>query len=264
VSLAVLPQNKVSWEPGSDSSTTMIVSHARQFIFFHNPKCAGTSMRAALAPYHDDPFSFWGIFPAPFFRNHIDHSHLRLWEMQVLFPHIIRAAQTYRSVIFVRNPYRRFLSAIDEHFKKFQPSAQLEKMSRADQIKTIEAFIERVLNVGLITTNFRFIHFSPQLWFIRLGDRTIPGCILPMDDRDAFITRAFEYLELEPRSVRRENPSRLELVHTLASSKVTAFVRDFYALDFEFFAADPKLQHLVDIPLGQRSTPASPATLIPD
>ena len=81
----------------------MIVSHARQFIFFHNPKCAGTSMRVALAGYHDDPFSFWGIFPAPFFRNHIDHTHLRLWEMQVLFPHIIRAAQTYRTVIFVRN-----------------------------------------------------------------------------------------------------------------------------------------------------------------
>ena len=120
--------------------------------------------------------SFWGIFPAPFFRNHIDHTHLRLWEMQVLFPHIIRAAQTYRSVIFVRNPYRRFLSAIDEHFKKFQPSVQLATMSHADQITAIEAFIEKILNIGVITTNFRFIHFSPQVWFIRLGDRNIPTC----------------------------------------------------------------------------------------
>jgi hypothetical protein len=83
-----------------------------------------------------------------------------------------------------------------------------------------------------------------------------------MDDRDAFITHTFEYLDLEPRSVRRENPSRLDLVHTLASPKVAAFVRNFYALDFEFFAADPVLQHLVDIPLARRSVPAPPTTPI--
>ena len=85
-----------------------------------------------------------------------------------------------------------------------------------------------------------------------------------MDDRDAFIARAFEYLDLEPRSVRRENPSRLDLRHTLASPKVAAFVRNFYALDFEFFAADPELQPLVDIPLAQPSTAAAPASLLSD
>ena len=33
----------------------MIVSHKHGFIFFHNPKCAGTSMRQALAPYQQQP-----------------------------------------------------------------------------------------------------------------------------------------------------------------------------------------------------------------
>jgi hypothetical protein len=226
----------------------MIVSHARRFIFFHNPKCAGTSMRAALAAYHDDPFTFWGIFPAPFFRNNIDHTHLRLWEMQVLFPHLIAAAQTYRSVIFVRNPYQRFLSALDEHFKKFQAHIPLATMPAADQTRTIEAFIAKALNIALITTNFRFIHFSPQLWFIRLGDRDVPRNVLAMDDRGMFISRAFECLGLEPGDMTLENPSQLDLLHTLASPKVAGFVRDFYAPDFEFFAAVPQLAHLVSLP----------------
>ena len=192
--------------------------------------------------------SFWGIFPAPFFRNHIDHTHLRLWEMQVLFPHIIRAAQTYRSVIFVRNPYRRLLSAVDEHFKKFQPSVQLAALSHADQVRVIEAFIDKILNIGVITTNFRFIHFSSQVWFIRLGDRKIPTCALPMDDQGAFIGRALEFLGLEQQSVRRENPSGLDLAHVIASAKISAFVRDFYAPDFEFFTADSELRHLGGMP----------------
>ena len=82
----------------------MIVCHARRFIFFHNPKCAGMSFRAALQPYHDDRFSFWGIYHAAYFRNAIDHSHLRLWELHALFPDIFRCTETYNSVIFVRKP----------------------------------------------------------------------------------------------------------------------------------------------------------------
>ena len=121
-------------------------------------------------------------------------------------------------------------------------------MSPADQTKTVEIFIEKVLNIGLITTNFRFIHFSPQLWFIRLGDRIIPRSILAMDDQGAFIARAFECLGLEQRSVTVENTSRLDLVHTLGSPKVTAFVRSFYALDFDFFATDPLFDHLIRLP----------------
>ena len=227
----------------------MIVSHARQFIFFHNPKCAGTSMRVALADYHDDPFSFWGIFPAPFFRNHIDHTHLRLWEMQVLFPHIIRAAQTYRTVIFVRNIVSSVSSAIDEHFKKFQPSVQLATLSPPDQMRVIEAFVEKILNIGVITTNFRFIHFSPQVWFIRLGNTKVPTRTLPMDDRGAFIGRALEFLGLEQKSMKLENPSRLDLAHVLRLAKGQHIrARFLRPKDLEFFMADPELRHLACMP----------------
>ncbi len=89
----------------------MIVSHANRFIFFHNPKCAGTSFRDALKLYHDDGFNFWDIFHAPYFKNHIDHTHLRLWEIQAQFPHLFRCAESYNSVIFVRSAHARFLSA---------------------------------------------------------------------------------------------------------------------------------------------------------
>ena len=233
----------------------MIVSHKHAFIFFHNPKCAGTSMREALAPHHDDPFSFWGIFEAPYFRNAIDHTHLRLWELQALFPSILEAARSYRSVILVRNPYRRFLSALDEHFKKFQAHAGLAGLPAAGQVKLVEHFIEETLTIGAITTDYRFIHFSPQTWFIVLGGRRVPGHVLAMDDQGEFAARAFACLGLPPRPLAIENRSRGTLAAVFQSEKIRDFVRRFYAMDFECFAADPDLRDLTRLPPVQAETP---------
>ena len=222
----------------------MIVSHANRFIFFHNPKCAGTSFRDTLKPYHDDGFTFWGIFYAPYFKNHIDHTHLRLWEMQAQFPHVFACAESYNSVIFVRNPYARFLSAVNEHIKKFQPQINLTPMSPEQRVKVVEAFVRQGLNIARITTDWRFIHFSPQLWYLRLGDRVIPRHIVPMGSDDAFTHEALSLLGLPDLPVPRHNPSPIDLTPALASPLVTWFVRDFYADDFAYLRADERLAPL--------------------
>ena len=222
----------------------MIVCHRRRFIFFHNPKCAGTALREALAPWHDDPFEFRGVQPAPYFLNQLDHAHLRLWEMQVLFPHIVEAARSYRSVVIVRNPYRRFISAVDEHFKMFQPRVPLQAMSPAERVETIETLIERGLTVARITTNYRFIHFSPQLWFVRIGEQQIPTNVVAMDDHGQFVAEVVNCLGVPVKEVQHANRSRSDLTHVLTSPKIAAFVRQFYAMDFWYLASDPALRHL--------------------
>jgi len=227
----------------------MIVSHRRRFIFFHNPKCAGTSLRHVMQAEHDDPVIFRDIKPAPFLLNDLDHTHLRLWEIQLLYPQIIEAAQSYRSVILVRSPWRRFVSALDEHFKLFQPHVPLVSMSREQQIRAIEIFVEQGLLIGRITTNFRFVHFSPQLWFIRLGDRQVPGNVVPMDDSGDCMDLVFSCLGLPRLEVPKVNSSRIDLTHVLTSPRVAAFVRDFYAMDFWYLASVPALRHLTRPPV---------------
>jgi len=225
----------------------MIVSHARRFIFFHNPKCAGTSFRDTLKPYHDDPITFWGPRPSPFFRNDLDHTHLRLWEVQALYPALLAAAETeYRSVIFVRSPYLRFLSALAEHFKKFQPNIPLANLSSHQQGQVIDQFLDRILTIAVITTNWTFIHFSPQIWFLRLGDRVVPRLILPMEAAGDFMERALDYLDLPRSELPHHNPSPFDLGHLLSVPRVSRFVQEFYALDFEFLRASPELARLAD------------------
>ena len=222
----------------------MIVSHARRFIFFHNPKCAGMSFRDILKPYHDDAFSFWGIYTAPYFRNQIDHSHLRLWELHAQFPRIFECAQSYNTVIFVRNPYERFLAALNEHFKKFQEQIDLAAMTPEQRASVVEQFMQKLLHISRITTDWRFVHFSPQTWFLRVGNTTVPRHVIPMDNGGAFARSALAELGLPIVETPWTNRSPVDLSAVLRSPSVRNFVEQFYADDFAFFRANPALARL--------------------
>ncbi len=112
------------------------------------------SLRAVLAPYHDDESPPLGIFRCPPFDYSMDYAHLRLWEISVLLPSVIAAAQTYRSVIFVRDPYRRFVSALDQHFKTYCPDLPLLTTQPEQQVAIGEIFLERFLRVETVRTPF--------------------------------------------------------------------------------------------------------------
>jgi len=224
----------------------MIVCHQKQFVFFHNPKCAGMSFRETLAQYHDDPTQFWGIFHAPYFKNHIDHSHLRLWELQAQYPALFDAARQYRSVIFVRNPYARFLSGVNEHMKKFQPHIDLAAMTPPQRVGVVEAFIEKAIHISRITTDWRFVHFSPQLWYLRLGDDVIPKHIIPIGANADFMTEALAILGLPGLEIHHINPSPVDLSAALQSKTVMDFVENFYSDDLAFLRSDARLAFLAD------------------
>lgn len=231
----------------------MIISNHHRFVLFHNPKTAGMSLRAILAVYHDDPIPLEGIFRRPSIDYPLDFAHLRLWEIGVLFPQLIETIQSYRSLVFVRDPYRRFVSGLDQHFKTYYPEMPLADMPPEMQTRVIETFAERLLRLEDVKTDHRFVHLSPQSWYFQSDGIRLPIDIIPMDGHGAFIARGLESLGLAPRAVPHENRSRLDLTHVLASAKIRAFVRDFYAEDFAFFSADPALAHLA----GESCVPAA-------
>ncbi len=133
------------------------------------------------------------------------------------------------------------MSAIDEHFKKFQPKIPIRDLPPADQTRIVEQFIDRLLNIANVTTNWTFVHFSPQLWQIAIGSRIVPRHIIPMRQGDDFFARAFEALDLPGAAAPWRNRSPTPMAHILDSPKVDQFVRNFYALDLEFFRSRPDL-----------------------
>jgi hypothetical protein len=221
----------------------MIVSSARQFVFIHNPKAAGTSFRAAIAHLHDDPVVFWGLQPAPCFGRVLDFAHLRVWELAEMYPQLAAAAAGGNSLIFVRNPYTRFLSAFREYFSRNHPDVPLGTLWPAGLAGLVEAFLPEI-TMERILTDHRFVHFSPQLWFIRHDGRDLVRHVLPMGPaREAFFR-----LGLEPAPVGWENPAPVDMAPALASRRLREFVETMYEADFEYLRADPRLEALAEAP----------------
>ncbi len=131
----------------------MIISHKHRFVFLHNPKCGGTSVRDALAQYADvDSFRFCGYADSAV----QDLSHLRVdqWTREVW--------DAYREGYFffglVRDPIDRFMSAMSE-FRH-----QHLEHDRFD----LETLLPQLLTTNSILYDWRFIHFSPQWSYFAL------------------------------------------------------------------------------------------------
>ena len=93
----------------------MIISDKRKFVFIHNPKTAGTSLRRALVKYHDREVSYWHHLEDIFLDRVIDKAHITMRD----FVHMpdYSSIDEYFSFGFVRNPYDRFYSAF-QFYKK--------------------------------------------------------------------------------------------------------------------------------------------------
>src|SRR5579871_2155915 len=137
----------------------MIVSHSRRFIFIHNPKAAGTSFRDALKQYHDDAVDFWYRRYSPYFGCEIDYAHMRLWELSALFPTMFDALPEYETLVLVRNPYERFVSALAQHLTAFHQNLDYYRTDREELRKYTERFIERDLRMERVIGDARFVHF---------------------------------------------------------------------------------------------------------
>jgi hypothetical protein len=225
----------------------MIVSFSRNFIFFHNPKCAGSSFRAVIAEHHDDPFNFWGLHFAPYFRAELDFAHLRSWELIALFPQLAEVAANGNSLIFVRNPYLRFLSAFREYITRYHPEMGLETMGPEALRSFVEHFLPEI-TVSRILADPRFVHFSPQIWFIRHGMRDIVRHVVPVGPQPGFMHLALNMLGLPFAPIGWENPAPFSLLDALASPRIVAFIGQLYEQDLAYFRAEPRLFSLADIP----------------
>jgi hypothetical protein len=139
---------------------------------------------------------------------------------------------------------------MSEHLKKFWPAVDIQAVTPLQRSLTVEEFIAKILNVSRIITDWRFIHFSPQIWYLALGKHQVPRHIIPMreENPDIFAKQGLAALGLPVLPVPHYNSSPVGLSAALGSSAVRAFIQDFYEDDFAFFRARPSLAILAEPP----------------
>ena len=157
----------------------MIVSDHRKFVFIHNPKCGGTSVRQALMPFDTTANFFW--MHDTWHGKQIDKAHMPLFLLRSRYPEYFRLLADYVVFAFVRDPYARVVSAFNEsHIKLY------EAMRTADELVPylagLNEFVLRLTRDALSGWHPPFRHFVRQRDLIYLGGKRHVDLVMRIEE----------------------------------------------------------------------------------
>ncbi|MEM6438881.1 MAG: sulfotransferase family 2 domain-containing protein [Pseudomonadota bacterium] len=180
----------------------MIVSDAHRFVFIHVPKCAGTTVRGALADYHDQPKIFWGheeVEPL----GRIDLAHLTQAELRAAFPEMAERVERYAAFAVARDPMDRFLSAVGQRMAHLH-KRDLVFADPAELRGAAQDVIDR-LAAGESTAPPDMTFFKRQVDFMRLDGKTLVETVVPLERLDMLEDALAELLPTRPSFTCKQN-----------------------------------------------------------
>lgn len=153
----------------------MIVSDTHRFAFMHIPKCGGTTVRNALAPYDEAAERYFETavdrHPA---LGLLDHAHLPLAVVRDHFPEDFARLTSYRSFALLRDPFQRFPSSLHERFVQ-RDRISLSEREPNEIAREIDLVLDRLANhpSNAPITDPELIHFARQHDYVYLDGEQI-------------------------------------------------------------------------------------------
>lgn len=162
----------------------MIISDRYQFAFVHIPKCAGTTLRHALAPFDEvaDRYHDKAVTEHPMLGP-LDYPHIPLAVLAEHFAEDFSRLDHYRSFALVRDPFQRFPSSLHERLIQ-RDRKPLDKLNKAEIAREVDAVLEKLSrHTGeRPITDPAFIHFSRQKDYIFLDRQQVVKTIRTVDE----------------------------------------------------------------------------------
>jgi len=161
----------------------MIVSDTRQFIFIHNPKCAGTTVRRALMPFDTTGDFFWMFHEIE--GRQLDKAHLPLSLLKAYFPEYFERLTSHFVFMFVRDPYARAISAFNEARSRIvseaDPAREIVE-NRDAYVAALNDFIGRLTPEKLDGWGTDYSHFIRQRDMAYLGAKLMVDCVMQSEN----------------------------------------------------------------------------------
>ncbi|TVO35969.1 sulfotransferase family 2 domain-containing protein [Vibrio algivorus] len=139
----------------------MIISKDKKFVFIHNPKAAGTSVRNVLSQYDSFENFFWHRGYIDGIDHAVDKPHIALNDLSKTEYYKYLISSDYFVFGFVRNPYDRVYSAYQEKCRQWKDTT----LDFNDFILTIDEV--------KIRYDYEFVHFCPQHYFFYNGKKRV-------------------------------------------------------------------------------------------
>lgn len=143
----------------------MIVSDEYNFVFIHIPKCAGTTVSNANPQLREGSVltdlaehDLLGVLEWPL------PAHLPLWALAKYFPRYLDKIHDYSSFAVLRDPYKRFASAVIQHGREFlgMTNAELAGKRMIPNARKLIPELER----ATAALDHRYVHFVPQHQYV--------------------------------------------------------------------------------------------------
>ncbi len=232
----------------------MIVSKAHRFIFFHNPKAGGTSVRAAIERFNDGP-SFWGIREIR--GRPVDLAHQTTADFAANFPDFWAEIRDFEKHCLIRQPLARFHSSVREYWRNFGgldfrfASQKQVAQATLDAVKMLEPFgsaeaIPGAPELAHFKAQSRFAAEDVRLWrsvpALLAHISAVTGAEIVEERRKVALTFPAPLRPLARFSLLRRMPGQA-LIRSLLGrkrpvvhdSRVEAFVAEFYQSDAKLF-----------------------------
>jgi len=161
----------------------MIISDTHRFIFLHNPKCAGTTVRRALSKYDTRNDKFWHFktIPGPFPERDtkIDLAHLSLALVKTYYPDEFRLFEQYLVFGFVRSPIDRLLSAYIEYNKNNIDFFDESDQAFSRNVRNLAKYIHKRASTSV--TDFTTRHAIEQREIYYNGDKNLADVLIRLE-----------------------------------------------------------------------------------
>jgi hypothetical protein len=217
----------------------MIISDIEKFIFIHNPKCGGTTVRGSLMGFDSRGDNYW-MFEKQYGRE-IDKAHLPLDLLKIYFPEEFRLLSEYFVFGFVRHPIDRFVSSFNEANQWLFNGVKSKEISEDEyKIKINECAKNLTIN-NVSGRDFGFRHFVQQYKMYYLGNKCYADKILKIEDVNncSLILSALKPSLIAPSkswAVKKENVKKMGFnpKDNLSESSIEN-LKAIYKKDFLFF-----------------------------
>jgi len=219
----------------------MIISDRARFVFVHNPKAAGTSVRRRLAPLDDAAPPFWKFAFSLRLGRVVDRAHIPLEDLERAYPRAFAKLAAYRSFTFVRDPYARTVSSFAEWCVR---TGRKRKLTDPAWARSRFGDYVAALDPARVKSDPAWIHACPQHLFVFRRGVQVCARWGRTERFQADYAHIVDWIGLDPEAPpEQHNQSRHRtqgqpLGQGWYDAAASARVAAFYAADFELFGYD--------------------------
>lgn len=143
----------------------MIVSRKHGFVFMHNPKVAGSSVRMVLEEWRDRDVNLFGVDPDPSSPLHeVDRAHIGIAEFARHYPELWAQTKHLPFFVIYRDPFGRFLSSVNEYCRVYG-ATDIRFAALPERRRVFLRIVERLSALGhaeAVMGSLDLTHFRPQ------------------------------------------------------------------------------------------------------